>query len=442
MGHEAFIQKIKDRDIRVGVFGLGYVGLPLTGNLISQGYEVVGFDPDEKKIDSLRAGKSYIEAVSDNVVQSWQKRFVGISDIASYPSDERPCDIFISCVPTPLNEHRSPDLKYVRSSAADIGTVLQKQQGVAFVILESTSYPGTTQTDFLPIIAEKTGREIGNGLWAAYAPEREDPGNKRYSTADIPRVVGADDSESLEIAKHFYETLVPSVHCVSSTKAAEASKLCENIFRLINIGLAFELKMIFDRMDIDVWEVIDAAKTKPFGYMAFYPGPHCGGHCINCDPHYLTWKAREYHHPARFIELAGDINDEMPRFVRRKIADALNGFNKSIQNAEILILGGAYKPDVGDLRESGAFPIMEMLENRGAKLTYFDPHCPTIRLRNGSEYTHDAEAMGRLADIDCAVLLTNHSCFDYELLANQLELIVDTRNAFAGITGTAHVLKA
>lgn len=444
MDREALIDKIKNRDVRVAVFGLGYVGLPLTGNLISQGYEVIGCDPDNRKMVALASGKSYIEAVPDSVVLSWGSRFTGVEDINDFPETEDVLHILISCVPTPLSEQRDPDLSYVESSARDIAKAINKNTGPALAILESTTYPGTTREIFVPIIEELTGRKTGETLFIAYAPEREDPGNQRYSTADIPRVVGADDEISRELASTFYESLVPSIHVVDDTRVAEASKLIENSYRMINISFVNSLKEMFDAMGIDIWDAINAAKTKPFGFSPFFPGPGIGGHCIKIDPYYLTWKAKEFGFTDHFLELAADVNEKMPRFVRFKVAQALNLFSKSVRGSKVLILGAAYKPDIGDLRESAAYPVMEMLEEDGAELIYHDPFCETITLGNGSEYQHVADALEtkNLEQTDCVLLLTDHSCFDYEHIINHTSLVVDTRNAFAEFSGKAKVIKA
>lgn len=444
MDHEALINKIKSRDIRVGVFGLGYVGLPLTGNLISQGYEVIGCDPDTRKIEALEAGNSYIEAVSDSIVQSWGSRFLGVADINNFPESDVNFHILISCVPTPLTENRDPDLSYVESSARDIAKAINKNDGPALAILESTTYPGTTREIFVPIIEEITNRKVGEDLFIAYAPEREDPGNHRYSTADIPRVVGADDKTSMALASAFYESLVPSIHLVDDTRVAEASKILENSYRMINISFVNSLKEMFDAMGIDIWDAINAAKTKPFGYTPFYPGPGIGGHCIKIDPYYLTWKAKEFGFTDHFLELAADINEKMPRFIRYKVAQALNLFSKPVRGSKILILGAAYKPDIGDLRESAAYPIMSMLEEDGAEMIYHDPHCPYIQLDTGNRYEHSPDALEaqNLAQTDCILLLTNHTTFDYQHIIDHASLIVDTRNAFSGLTGKAKILKA
>jgi UDP-N-acetyl-D-glucosamine dehydrogenase len=363
--------KISSRSAKVGVIGLGYVGLPLVIEFSRAGFEVTGFDIDSRKIEFLKAGKSYIKHIDLSKVKDVLKgHFSATSDFTLL----RKMDCVIICVPTPLNRNREPDMKFVFNTAETIAKHLRKEQ---LVVLESTTYPGTTDEDMRAIL-EKSGLKAGKDFCLAFSPEREDPNNGDFSLKTVPKVVGGYTGKCLKAAKALYDTVVDKTVPVSSTKAAEATKLLENIYRSVNIALVNELKMLFDKMDIDIWEVIEAAKTKPFGFQAFYPGPGLGGHCIPIDPFYLTWKAREYEVPTRFIELAGEINTSMPDWVVSKVAKALNDMGKSVKGSRVLMLGLAYKGNVDDDRESPSYRLMEKLEEMGAAVAYNDPYIPVI----------------------------------------------------------------
>ncbi|MDR2017840.1 MAG: nucleotide sugar dehydrogenase [Syntrophobacterales bacterium] len=372
--------KISSRSAKVGIIGLGYVGLPLVIEFCKAGFDVTGFDIDPGKIEFLKAGKSYIKHIdlskTRNVLSS---RFAPTSEFSLL----RKMDSIIVCVPTPLNKNREPDMRFVFNTTETIAEHLQKGQ---LVVLESTTYPGTTDED-MRVILEKSGLKAGKDFYLAFSPEREDPNNKDFSLKTVPKVVGGYTGKCLKAAKALYDTIVDKTVPVSSTKAAEATKLLENIYRSVNIALVNELKILFDRMGIDIWEVIEAAKTKPFGFQAFYPGPGLGGHCIPIDPFYLTWKAREYEIPTRFIELAGEINTSMPDWVVAKVSKVLNDKGKSIKGSKILVLGLAYKGNVDDDRESPSYRLMEKLEELGAVIAYNDPYIPVIpRTREFSKY--------------------------------------------------------
>ncbi|KKL63973.1 hypothetical protein LCGC14_2169760, partial [marine sediment metagenome] len=367
---ESLLEKIESGTAVVGVVGLGYVGLPLVREFTRAGMHVMGFDVDEKKVKALMAGRSYIEHIPAQVVKDMvrSKRFAATTDFRKLSKP----DCILICVPTPLTKQREPDMSYVEATAGSVAATLRKGQ---LVVLESTTYPGTTREVMLPILAS-AGLKVGRDFFLAYSPEREDPGNKSYSTKTIPKVVGGCDKHSLAAAVALYEVAIDQVVPVSSAAAAEACKILENTYRSVNIALVNELKVLFDRMGIDVWEVIRAAATKPFGFHPFYPGPGLGGHCIPIDPFYLAWKARQYDMSTRFIELAGEINVAMPRFVIDKVTEALNDRGKAVKGSRILVLGLAYKKDVDDMRESPSLELIELLQKKGAKVSYNDPHIP------------------------------------------------------------------
>ncbi|MDD5169326.1 MAG: nucleotide sugar dehydrogenase, partial [Syntrophales bacterium] len=372
----SLINKIKSRKAKLGIIGLGYVGLPLVIEFYKAGFDVIGFDLDKVKIAKLAAGQSYIKHI--DVSPLTKKDAASGSFRATYDfSMLSKMDAVIICVPTPLNKYREPDLSYVMNTTGTIAHYLRKGQ---LIILESTTYPGTTDEDMRGVL-EETGLVAGKDFYLAFSPEREDPNNKEFKTSTIPKVVGGYSEKCLEVAQSLYDTIVIQTVPVSSTKAAEATKLLENIYRSINIALVNELKVLFDRMDIDIWEVIEAAKTKPFGFQAFYPGPGLGGHCIPIDPFYLTWKAREYEFSTRFIELAGEINTAMPGYVISKVGIALNSVGKPIKGSRILMLGLAYKANVDDDRESPSYHLMEKLEALGATVSYNAPYIPAIKLK-------------------------------------------------------------
>ncbi len=420
MDYKDFIKKIKAKKVIVGVIGLGYVGLPLVIEFAKKGFAVFGFDIDEKKVNMLKAGKSYIKHIDLKDLRG--KKFIPTSDFRKL----KDVDCIIICVPTPLNKYREPDMTYVFNTAKTISQNMRKGQ---LIVLESTTYPGTTDEDVRKIL-EESGLKAGKDFYLAFSPEREDPNNPNFKTKQIPKVVGGFDKESLEVAKTLYDQIVEKTVPVSSTKVAEATKLLENIYRAVNIALVNELKILFDRMGIDIWEVIDAAKTKPFGFQAFYPGPGIGGHCIPVDPFYLTWKAREYDFSTRFIELAGEINISMPYYVVQKTIEALNERGKSIKGAKILILGMAYKKDVDDMRESPSLVLYELFEKKGAIVDYNDPFFPEIpKLRKYEIHKKSITlTKANLKKYDCVVIATDHSEYDGDFIARNSNLVVDTRN--------------
>jgi UDP-N-acetyl-D-glucosamine dehydrogenase len=418
------------RDARIGVIGLGYVGLPLVGAIAQRGFTVIGFDVDGEKVAALNAGRSYIRHIPDATIAALvkERRFTAVADFAQLAS----VDAVLICVPTPLTRHREPDLSYIVRTTETMAPYLRRGQ---LIVLESTTYPGTTREVMLPIL-ERGGLKSGVDFFLAYSPEREDPGNTQFSTTKIPKVVGGDGAAALDLVTALYDQFVAGTIPVSSPETAEAVKLTENIFRAVNIALVNELKIVFEAMQIDVWEVIEAAKTKPFGFQAFYPGPGLGGHCIPVDPYYLSWKAREYDISTRFIELAGEINTAMPRYVIDKLAEALNGrFSKSLKGARILILGIAYKKNVDDLRESPTLKIMELLEAKGARVAYHDPFVPEVpRSREHPEFAGRRSVVltpSALSETDAVLICTDHDGVDYRLVVEHCPLIIDTRNACA-----------
>ena len=427
----------KGAQLRVGIIGCGYVGLPLGLRFAEAGHRVTGFDTDPAKVEKLNRGQTYIQHIPQNKIQQFvqSKHFGATADFSRLAE----VDAIIICVPTPLDQRREPDLSYVQDTAQAIRPHLQRGQ---LVVLESTTYPGTTEELVLPVL-EETGMkcpvahgpdndQIGTDFFLAFSPEREDPGNKQYGLAQIPKVVGGVNPPSGRAACSLYAQIVAKVIPVSSTQAAEMTKLLENIFRCVNIALVNELKMLGMRMGIDIWEVIDAAATKPFGFMPFYPGPGLGGHCIPVDPYYLSWKAREYDFSTRFIELAGEVNTAMPYHVVDSVATALNERQKPLKGSRIMVLGVAYKKDVDDLRESPSLKIIEQLTLRGAKVEYNDPHFPVIhKLRH-----YNFEGMKSvpidsksLATYDCVLIATDHTSYDYPMIVESSQLVVDTRNA-------------
>jgi len=419
----------------IGVIGMGYVGLPLAVAFGEAGCPVLAFDVDQAKIDALEAGESYIKHIDAARIAPLvaNEKLRATADLARL--DE--ADVVLICVPTPLTRHLEPDLKYVELTTQAIAKTLRRGQ---LVILESTTYPGTTREVMQPIL-EAEGLVAGKDFFLAYSPEREDPGNPTFSTTKIPKVVGADDTVSADLALGVYRHIVPQAIQVSSAATAEAVKITENVFRAVNIALVNELKLIFTAMDIDVWEVIDAAKSKPFGFMPFYPGPGLGGHCIPIDPFYLTWKAREYNQHTKFIELAGQINADMPQHVVRVLADTMDArFGRGLRGARILVMGVAYKKNVEDIRESPSLRLMEMIEARGATADFFDPHVaqidntrehPTLNFRNGIAWDEAG-----IAKYDAVLIATDHDAVDYAALVEAAKLVVDTRNACAkaGVT--------
>ena len=423
---EALFQAIENQTAKVGVIGLGYVGLPLIDAYITAGFGAIGFDVDTKKTDSLKQGKSYIAHIEHTTIQSWldREKFDATTDMARLSE----ADVILICVPTPLSDSRDPDLKYVEMTAQAIAKHLRPGQ---MVILESTTYPGTTKDVLLPILAE-SDLEAGKDFFLAYSPEREDPGNPDFTAGTIPKVVGGLEANSLKLATRFYEKAITKVIPVASCEVAEACKILENTYRSVNIAMVNELKVLFQKLDIDIWEVIDAAKTKPFGFQAFYPGPGLGGHCIPIDPFYLSWIARKHEIQTKFIELAGEINTSMPLYVVHQLAEALNKAGKPISGSKIGIFGVAYKKDVDDPRESPSFKLMELLEERGAVLSYCDPHIPKLpqmRHFDVPDLTHQEPTPEYLSSLDCVLISTDHTAFNWEEIVPHAKLVVDTRNA-------------
>ncbi|WP_437203231.1 nucleotide sugar dehydrogenase [Planctomicrobium sp. SH664] len=423
---DKLLQRINSKEASIGVIGLGYVGLPLIDAFFNAGFRTLGFDIDPPKVEQLNQGRSYIKHVSSERVSEWRQagRFEATADMDRLSEP----DAIIICVPTPLNDSRDPDLTYIIKTGESIAARLRPGQ---LVVLESTTYPTTTRDVLLPIL-ESSGLQAGSDFFLAYSPEREDPGNPVYSAAKIPKVVGGLDETSLKLASALYGHAVVSVIAVGSAEVAEAAKILENTYRAVNIALVNELKMLFDRMGIDVWEVIEAAKTKPFGFQAFYPGPGLGGHCIPIDPFYLTWLARRHGLSTRFIELAGEVNSRMPEYVVHRLAEFLNDVERPIKGSRICLLGMAYKKDVDDPRESPSFHLMELLLARGALMTYNDPHVPTLP----SMRHHQLPPMSSteltpefLAAQDCVLIATDHSAYDYRFIVEHSRLVLDTRNA-------------
>jgi len=423
-------QKLRTKTATIGVVGLGYVGLPLLRAFFQAGFPVVGFDVDQEKIDLLNKGESYLKHLGTDFVKDLAAAdsFVATAD----PQELGRADAIILCVPTPLGGHGEPDMSYITRSTEMVAKVLRKGQ---LITLESTTYPGTTRGDCLPIL-EKTGLKAGADFFVAYSPEREDPGRQDHSTQTIPKLVGGVDEVSGELATLMYGSAIKQVVPVETAEIAEAAKLLENIYRCVNIALVNELKPVLADMGIDVWKVVDAAKTKPFGFQAFYPGPGLGGHCIPIDPFYLTWKAREFGHHTRFIELAGEINNSMPHYVVRRTMEGLNESGKALRGAKVMVIGLAYKPDVDDVRETPAAEIIKLLFDHGADVTYHDPHVPLFAgMRKYMEYRmHSAPLTeATLKDADCVLIVTNHKVIDWALIGKHSKLVVDSRNAMADV---------
>jgi UDP-N-acetyl-D-glucosamine dehydrogenase len=428
--------KIKQRQARVGIIGLGYVGLPLALLFTEQKFAVTGFDIDQRKIDILAKGESYIYRISAEEIQ--RAKTQGFSATTDYAQLEQ-MDAVIICVPTPLNQYHEPDLSYITDTTHSIAPHLQPGQ---LVVLESTTYPGTTEEVMVPILENenKLGLKAARGesdaqkeFFVAFSPEREDPGNTTVARRDIPKVVGGVNPQASELAGALYGSIFQRTVPVSSPAAAEMTKLLENIYRCVNIALVNELKLLCLRMGLDIWEVIEAASTKPFGFHPFYPGPGLGGHCIPVDPFYLSWKAKEWDFRTRFIELAGEINTNMPYHVLASIGGALNGHKKSVNGSRVLVLGVAYKKDIDDLRESPALTIIELLQKEGAVVSYHDPYFPFIGKGRKYDLQMKRSELEKLGEYDCIVIITDHSDYDYRLIVSEAQLVVDTRNATKGI---------
>ena len=423
---KALSKAIEDGTAVVGVIGLGYVGLPLIDAFTTADFHTMGFDVDQAKVSQLLDGESYIGHISSTRIKELieSKRFVPTSDMSRLAE----ADVIIICVPTPLSASRDPDLTYVRATTETIVKYLRPGQ---LIVLESTTYPGTTRNVLLPIL-ESSGHVAGEDFFLAYSPEREDPGNPQFSARGIPKVVGGIDPKSQAIAESLYARAVVSLVPVSSPEVAEACKIMENVYRSVNIAMVNEMKILFDRLGIDIWEVIEAAKTKPFGFQAFYPGPGLGGHCIPIDPFYLSWVARSHGLSTRFIELAGEVNRSMPHYVVEGVTKALNERGKPLRGSRICILGVAYKKDVDDPRESPAFELFDLLRAAGAKLSYNDPHIPSLpqmRQHDVPDLQSEPLTPEYLADQDCVLISTDHSAYDYHFIVEHAPLVIDTRNA-------------
>jgi UDP-N-acetyl-D-glucosamine dehydrogenase len=425
---ENLINKIEAAEAKIGVVGLGYVGLPLALEFNKAGFSVLGLDIDDNKISKLLDSQSYIKHIASEKIVAMNEsgKFDATSDFAR--SSE--CDAIIICVPTPLTHHREPDMSYIISTAEKLAPYVRAGQ---LYCLESTTYPGTTEEVLLPVLISCNKLEAGKDFFLAYSPEREDPNNGKFSTATIPKVVGGYDSDSLKVALALYDTIICETVPVSSAAAAEATKLMENIFRCVNIALVNELKVVFEKMGIDIWEVVNAAKTKPFGYMPFYPGPGLGGHCIPIDPFYLTWKAREYDVATRFIELAGEINTLMPYHVVQKTMEFMNQHGVTMHGSKIMIVGLAYKKNVDDPRESPSFKLWELFEEKGAQVSFHDPFCPFApHMREYPKYEGIASVpLDKIAEYDLVLISTAHDNVDYDFIGANAKLVIDTRNAMA-----------
>ncbi len=438
---ERQLDRIRARTARVGVIGLGYVGLPLSLLLSEAGFPVTGFDIDLRKVDTLENGGSYIYRIpSTEIALARTRGFAATGEFRRL----RDMDVILLCVPTPLTEHREPDLTSITKTAHALAPHLRAGQ---LVVLESTTYPGTTDELLIPILNEENADGLRaqtpgdeGGFYVAFSPEREDPGNDTVARRDVPKVVGGHDPVATSLAAEFYASIFTRAVPVSSTRAAEMTKLLENIYRCVNIALVNELKLLSLRMGLDIWEVIDAAKTKPFGFQAFYPGPGLGGHCIPIDPFYLSWKAKEWDFHTRFIELAGEVNEAMPAHVVHATARALNTHGKAMKGSRILVLGIAYKRDIDDLRESPALEIIESLRREGARVDYHDPYFPTVGRGRHYDLDMTCASLDRVGEYDCVLIVTDHSDYDYPRIVEQARLVVDSRNATRGIAA-AHVVQ-
>ncbi|MCH2126353.1 MAG: nucleotide sugar dehydrogenase [Pirellulaceae bacterium] len=422
--------KLQRKDALIGVVGLGYVGLPLVETFVDAGFRTIGFDVDAQKTEQLSQGESYIRHIASEWIA--QAVTAGLFQATSNMQRLGEVDAILICVPTPLTESRDPDLSHVKATVIQITKALRPGQ---LIVLESTTYPGTTRTVICPLL-EESGLSIGQDVFVAYSPEREDPGNRTFSARSIPKVVGGLNDVSRDLAVKLYEQAVVKTVPVSSCEVAEACKILENTYRSVNIAMVNELKMLLDRIGIDVWEVIDAAKTKPFGFQAFYPGPGLGGHCIPIDPFYLSWVARQHEMTTRFIELAGEINTQMPQYVVSRVTQALNNVGKPVHGSRITILGIAYKKDIDDPRESPSFRLMELLQNKGALLSYNDPHIPVLpTMRNYRVPRLASEELTEtfLGAQDCVLIATEHTAYDWDFIVQHSSLVIDTRNATSKI---------
>lgn len=421
---ETLLKKLENKTAKMAVLGLGYVGLPLAVVFGDAGFNVIGVDPDQRKMDSLKKGVSYIPDVpTEDVARLADAGKLTATTDFSVLKD---VDAVSICVPTPLRKTGDPDMSYINAATAELAKYVHAGM---VIVLESTTYPGTTREVIQPMLTEKSGLTVGEDLFLCFSPERVDPGREDFTTVNTPKVLGGITPACTEVANAWYSGAIKTVVPVSSVEAAEMSKLLENTFRMINIGLVNELAIMCDRLNVDVWEVIEAAATKPFGFMKFTPGPGLGGHCIPIDPLYLSWKLKAVNYNARFIELASEINTGMPRYVVAKVQDALNEHRKSIKGSTVLVIGAAYKPDIDDLRESPALDVIALLAEKGADVVYHDPYCPSLHTHEGEIMTSVPDMLDAAAEADCAVIITNHKVYDYAALLDKAQLIVDTRNA-------------
>jgi UDP-N-acetyl-D-glucosamine dehydrogenase len=433
--HEQLLAHLAQRKARVGVIGLGYVGLPLAVEFAEAGYDVIGLDVTQPKVDQINRGESYIpdvptDRVAPLVAAGKLRATTQYADLASV-------DAMSICVPTPLRKTKDPDMSFVIKAVDAIATIARAGM---LIVLESTTYPGTTMELIVPKLRER-GFTVGEDIFIAFSPERIDPGNQKYGVRNTPKVVGGVTAACTEAAAQFYSAAVDTIIPVTSPTSAEMVKLLENTFRAVNIGLVNEVALMCDKLGIDVWEVINAAKSKPFGFMAFYPGPGLGGHCIPIDPLYLSWKLKTLNYTARFIELASEINTSMPLYVMGKVADALNDDGKAIRGSKIVVLGAAYKRDVDDVRESPALDVIELLRNKGAQVAYHDPHVPTLQLHNGFTMASEVYSTQLLKDADCVVIITDHSSYDWQEIAQASRVIMDTRHAIPkDVNGGARIV--
>jgi len=418
------IQALENRSARIGILGLGYVGLPLAAAFGEAGFSVVGVDPDQRKVEALNQGTSYIQDVPTEQVRRLVKagKLIATTDFTAL----RQVDAVSICVPTPLRKTGDPDMSFIMSATSELAKNMHRGM---VVVLESTTYPGTTRELLLPMLGQEQNLTVGEDFFLAFSPERVDPGREDWTTLNTPKVIGGITPECSEVAAVWYGQALKTVVPVSSAEAAELSKLLENTFRMINIGMVNELAIMCDRLGVDVWEVIDAAATKPFGFMKFTPGPGLGGHCIPIDPLYLSWKMKSFQYTARFIELASDINTNMPRYVVSRVMDAMNEQGKTLKGSKCLVLGAAYKPDIDDIRESPALDVIGLLQKKGATVDYHDPYIPHLHTHDGLEMDSVKDLMNAVREADCVVIVTNHSQYDYPAILDAASLIFDSRNA-------------
>lgn len=421
---EALINSLQDRSAKIGILGLGYVGLPLAAAFGEAGFQIIGIDPDSRKVNSLNKGDSYIQDVSEKQISKLIKagRLSATTDFSAL----RYCDAASICVPTPLRKTGDPDMSFILSATDELAKYMHAGM---IVVLESTTYPGTTREVLLPKLGKEKGLVVGKDFFLAFSPERVDPGREDWTTLTTPKVIGGITEDCSEVAAVWYSQALKTVVPVSSAEAAELSKLLENTFRMINIGMVNELAIMCERLGVDVWEVIDAAATKPFGFMKFTPGPGLGGHCIPIDPLYLSWKMKAYQYNARFIELAADINTNMPRYVVSRVIDAFNERGAVLKGSNCLVLGAAYKPDIDDIRESPALDVIGLLQKKGANVTYHDPYIPRLRTHEDIEMESVGDVMKAVRKADCVIIITNHKVYDYKAILKEAKFIFDSRNA-------------